>query len=95
MKKDSMKQIHSNISDKYGNKRLIMRLLNYVKQMLKLSNLRHALEVKTLRSVYYVLLESHLCNAALNWAQNWNSFRRLHLLQKKQNNVLSSRNSAI
>ena len=56
-----------------------------------LSKLRHVLDIKTLRSVYYAIFESHLCYASLVWAQNTNSVKRLHLLQKKvpQNNVLS------
>ena len=48
-----------------------------------LSKLRHVLDIKTLRSVYYAIFESHLCYASLVWAQNTNSVKRLHLLQKK------------
>ena len=47
-----------------------------------LSKLRHVLDIKTLRSVYYAIFESHLCYASLVWAQNTNSVKRLHLLQK-------------
>ena len=43
-----------------------------------LSKLRHALDLKTLRSVYYAIFESHLCYASLVWAQNTNSVQRLH-----------------
>ena len=48
-----------------------------------LSKLRHVLDIKTLRSVYYAIFEPHLCYASLVWAQNTNSVKRLHLLQKK------------
>ena len=43
-----------------------------------LSKLRHVLDIKTLRSVYYAIFESHLCYASLVWAQNTNSVQRLH-----------------
>ena len=33
-----------------------------------LSKLRHALNTKTLRSVYYAIFESHLCYASIVWA---------------------------
>ena len=60
-----------------------------------LSKLRHALDSKTLRSVYYAIFESHLCYASLVWAQNTNSVKRLHLLQKKSLRIMffQSRNS--
>ena len=48
-----------------------------------LSKLRHVLDIKTLRPVYYAIFESHLCYASLVWTQNTNSVKRLHLLQKK------------
>ena len=32
-----------------------------------LSKLRHVLDIKTLRSVYYAIFESHLCYASLVW----------------------------
>lgn len=38
---------------------------------------------KTLKSVYYVIYESHLCYASLFRAQNTNSVKTLHFLQKK------------
>ena len=60
-----------------------------------LSKLRHTLDSKTLRSVYYAIFESHLCYASLVWAQNTNSVKRLHLLQKKSLRIMffQSRNS--
>ena len=60
-----------------------------------LSKLRHVLDIKTLRSVYYAIFESHLCYASLVWAQNTNSVKRLHLLQKKSLIIMffQSRNS--
>ena len=55
------------------------------------SKLRHVLDIKSLRSAYYAIFESHLCYASFVWVQNTNSVKRLRLLQKKisQNNVLS------
>ena len=61
--------------------------------MLKLSKLRHALELKVLRSVYYVILESHLCNAALTWAQNRNSLKIFIYYRKNKIMFFASRNS--
>ena len=60
-----------------------------------LSKLRHVLDIKTLRSVYYAIFESHLCYASLVWAQNTNSVKRLHLLKKKSLRIMffQSRNS--
>ena len=60
-----------------------------------LSKLRHVLDIKNLRSVYYAIFESHLCYASLVWAQNNNSVERLHLLQKKSLRLIffQSRNS--
>ena len=48
-----------------------------------LSKLRNALDVKTPRLVYYLIFEYHLCCASLIWAQNTNSVKKLHLIQKK------------
>ena len=47
-----------------------------------LPNLRQVLDIKTLGSVYYAIIESHLCYALIAWAQNPNSVKRFHLLQK-------------
>ena len=60
-----------------------------------LSKLRHVLDIKTLRSVYYAIFEPHLCYASLVWEQNTNSVKRLHLLQKKSHRLMffRSRNS--
>ena len=41
------------------------------------------LDIKTLKSVYYAIFESHLWYASLAWLQNTSSVKRLHLLQKK------------
>ena len=51
-----------------------------------LSKLR--LHIKTLRSVYYAIFESYLCYVSLVWAQNTNSVKRLHLLQKKSLRIM-------
>ena len=53
-----------------------------------LPKLTHVLDIKTLRSVYYAISESHLCYALLVWAPNTNSVRRLHLLQKKSFRIM-------
>ena len=60
-----------------------------------LSKLRHILDIKTLRSVYYAIFESHLCYASLVWAQNTKSVKILSLLQKKSLRIMffQSRNS--
>ena len=50
--------------------------------------LRHVLDIKTLRSVYYAIFESHLCYAALFWVKNTNSVKKLHLLQKKSLRIM-------
>ena len=56
-----------------------------------LSKLTHVLDIKTLRSVYYAIFESHLCYASLIWAQNTNSVKKASLITEKipQNNVPS------
>ena len=70
------------------DKRLVWKQqINHVALMLNkvnamLSKVRHAWDIKTLRSVYCSIFESHLCYASLVWAQNTNSVKRLHLLQK-------------
>ena len=83
------------------NKRLTWKQhINHVSLKLNkanamLSKLRHVLDIKTLRSVYYAIFESHLCYASLVWAQNNNSVKRFHLLQKKPLRLMffQSRNS--
>ena len=59
------------------------------------SKLRHVLDIKTLRSVYYAISESHLCYASLVWRQNTNSVKRFYLLQKQSLRIMffQSRNS--
>ena len=54
-----------------------------------LSKLRHVLDIKTLRSVYYAIFEPHLCYASLVWAQNANSVKRLYSLQKNPSDYCS------
>ena len=60
-----------------------------------LSKLRRVLDIKTLRSVCYAIFESHLYYASLVLAQNTNSVKRLHLMQKNPLRIMSfqSRNS--
>ena len=82
------------------DKRLVWKQqINHVALMLNkvnamLSKVRHAWDIKTLRSVYCSIFESHLCYASLVWAQNTNLVIRLHLLQKKSLSMFfQSRNS--
>ena len=48
-----------------------------------LSKVRHFVDKKTLKSIYYATFESHLFYSCLVWAQNTNSIKRLYILQKK------------
>ena len=48
-----------------------------------LSKLRHYVNQKTLRSIYFSLFESHTNYANIVWGQNIDSSNRLFLLQKK------------
>ena len=58
-----------------------------------LSKLRHVLDIKTLRSLYYATFEPLL--ASVVWTQNTNPVKRLYLLQKKFLRIMlfQSRNS--
>ena len=60
-----------------------------------LSKLRQVLDIKTVSSVYYAIFESNLCYASLVWAQNTDSVKRLHLLQKNSLRIMffQSKNS--
>ena len=48
-----------------------------------LSNVRHFVDQKTLKAIYHAIFESHLYSSSLVWAQNFNSTKRLFILQKK------------
>ena len=48
-----------------------------------LSKIRHFVDQKTLKAIYDAIFESHLCSSSLVWAQNFNSTKRLFILQKK------------
>ena len=48
-----------------------------------LSNIRHFVHKKTLKSIYHAIFESHLYYSCLVWAQNINSIKRFHILQNK------------
>ena len=48
-----------------------------------MSELRHVLDIKNLRSVYYAIFGYHSYYASLAWVQNTSSVKRLHLLQNK------------
>ena len=47
-----------------------------------LSKIRHFVDQKTLKAIYHAIFESHLYYS-LVWAQNFNSTKRLLILQKK------------
>ena len=93
---DSVKYLGIQIDKRLTWKQHIKHLafkLNKANAML--SKLRHVLDIKTRRSVYYAIFESHLFYASLVWAQNNNSAKGLHLLQKKSLRLMffQSRNS--
>ena len=48
-----------------------------------LSKVRHFVDQKTLKAIYHAIFESHLYSSSLVWAQNFNSTKRLFILQKK------------
>ena len=56
--------------------------------MLFLSKLRHFLDKKAQKSVYYAVFESHLWYASFVWARNTNSVKRLYLLLKKSLKIM-------
>ena len=88
---DSVKYLGIQIEKRLTWKKHINHVaLKLNKATAMLSKSRHALDIKTLRSVYYAIYESHLCYASHVWAQNTTSVKRVHLLHKKipQNNVL-------
>ena len=81
---DSIKYLRIQIDKRLTWKHQINHVaLKLNKANAMLSKVRHVLDIKTLRSVYYAIFESHLCYASLVWAQNLNSVKRLYLLQKK------------
>ena len=56
--------------------------------MLFLFKLRYVFDKKSLKSVYYAIFESHLCYFSLVWAQNTNSTKRVHMLQKRSLRIM-------
>ena len=48
-----------------------------------LSKMRYFVDKKTLKAIYHAIFESHLYYSSLVWAQNFNSKKRLFILQKK------------
>ena len=55
--------------------------LNKVNAML--SKIRHFVDQNTLKAIYHAIFESHVYSSSLVWAQNFNSTKRLFILQKK------------
>ena len=47
-----------------------------------LSKKRHFVDQKTLKAIYHAIFESHLYSSSLVWALNFNSTKRLFILQK-------------
>ena len=93
---DSVRYLGIQIDKRLTLKQQINHLaLKLNKANTMLSKLRHGLDIKTLRSVYYAIFESHLFYASLVWAQNSNSVKRRPLLQKKSIRTMffQSRNS--
>ena len=45
--------------------------------------MRYFVDKKTLKAIYHAIFESHLYYSSLVWAQNFNSKKRLFILQKK------------
>ena len=91
---DSVKYLGIQINKRLTRKQQINHVaLKLNKANAMLSKLRHALNIRTLTSVYYSIFESYLFYASLGWAQNTNSVKRLHLLQKKSPSIFfQSRN---
>ena len=48
-----------------------------------LSKIRHFVDQKALKAIYHAIFESHLYSSSLVWAQNFNSTKKLFILQKK------------
>ena len=48
-----------------------------------LSKIRHFIDQKSLKAIYYAIFESHLYYYSLVWARNFNSAKRLFILLKK------------
>ena len=64
LRTDSVKYLGIQIDERLTWKQQINHVaLKLNKANAMLSKLRHVLDVKTLRSVYYVIFESHLCYA--------------------------------
>ena len=55
----------------------------YVSMLVRHFLVRHFVDQKTLKAIYYAIFESHLYYSSLVWAQNFNSTKRLFILQKK------------
>ena len=53
-----------------------------------LSKLRHFIDRKTLKAIYYAIFEPHLYYSSLVWAQNSNLIKRLFVLQKKSLRII-------
>ena len=85
-------QIDKRLTWKHQNNHVILKL-NKANAMLP--KLRNVFDIKTRRPIYYAIFEYHLCYASLAWAQNTNSVKRLHLLQKISLRIMffQSRNS--
>ena len=95
-KSDSVKYLGIQIDKNLFCKQQINHVTNKpIKANGMLLKLRHILDKKTLRSVYYATFESHLYYASFVCAQNTYSVNRLHLAiteKFSQNNFSSEQN---
>ena len=51
--------------------------------------LRHYVNEATIKSIYYVIFQSHLSYVCTAWGQNLNPKHRINLLQKKAIRIIS------
>ena len=79
---NSLKYLRVNIDEHLTWKPYIHRIsakLN--KAYAILSKIRHFVDQKTLKAIYHAIFEPHLYSSSLVWPQNFNSTKRLFILQ--------------
>ena len=54
-----------------------------------LLKIRNYVNTKTLRNIYFAILDSHLSYSCIVWAQHINAFSRLIILQKKSLEIMN------
>ena len=86
---DSVKYLGTQIDKRFTWKQKVNHpAIKLNKANAMLSKLGHVLDKKALKSFYYAIFESHLCYASLFWAQNTNSVKIFHLLQKQSLQIM-------